>query len=214
MRLLAAETGGIAFFNMNDLASAIRQAMGDSEASYTLGFYPTPSLLDGKYHELRVETPGRPGVTLRCRKGYYAEDREVPGAGSVQSAIDEALASPVEARRITISVQVHRTADSFEIEMTTAPQQLSLEEVGDRMTGTIDVVTAQLDDRGNVVFAAAQTAAVNVGRGSYAESARTGVRYATSMKVKPGARQFRVIVVDRTTRAVGSVIIPIAEIRE
>ncbi|HEU0138118.1 MAG TPA: VWA domain-containing protein [Bryobacteraceae bacterium] len=71
MEELAARTGGRAFYNSNDLKRAIETAIRDSELTYTLGFYPDAADMDGKFHELKVQTK-RKGVRLRHRKGYLA----------------------------------------------------------------------------------------------------------------------------------------------
>jgi len=54
MKELASATGGQAFTNTNDLARVMRAAADDSEASYTLGFYPHDIRWDNKYHVLKV----------------------------------------------------------------------------------------------------------------------------------------------------------------
>ncbi len=70
---LANATGGRAWINGNDLGQALRNALQDSAAAYTLGFQPGAASLDGKYHELRVEIRlKRPGLELRYRRGYLA----------------------------------------------------------------------------------------------------------------------------------------------
>ncbi len=70
MRQLASRTGGKAFLNTNDLASAVREAIDDSAVTYTLGFYPKADAQDGQYHDLRVEVPKRRGLSVRSRRGY------------------------------------------------------------------------------------------------------------------------------------------------
>jgi len=92
MKELASATGGQAFTNTNDLARVMRAAADDSEASYTLGFYPHDIRWDNKYHALKVEV-SRHGVHLRYRQGYFAnpgnfensKDRR-PGRHPVQSS--------------------------------------------------------------------------------------------------------------------------------
>lgn len=71
MRLIAKQTGGLAFFN-NDIAGNIRRAVEDGRVAYTLGFYPSEAAWDGKYHALEV-TVQRLGVQVRTGAGYFAE---------------------------------------------------------------------------------------------------------------------------------------------
>ena len=55
MNILAEGTGGKAFYNLGDIAGAIKAAVEDSEITYALGFYPQNVKLDGSYHKLSVE---------------------------------------------------------------------------------------------------------------------------------------------------------------
>src|ERR1035441_8940974 len=81
MEELADRTGGKAFYNTNDIAGSVRKAIDDTKVSYVMGFYPEEADIDGKYHELRVQVPGRKGLELRARQGYYAGDKApVPDA--------------------------------------------------------------------------------------------------------------------------------------
>src|SRR5258708_13316999 len=68
---LADRTGGRAYYNTNDLKNAIRQAIGDSEITYTIGYHPTNLDLDGKFRDIKVKVD-RPGTNVRYRKGYFA----------------------------------------------------------------------------------------------------------------------------------------------
>ena len=64
-------TGGQAFTSTNDLARVMRAAADDSQASYTLGFYPHDVRWDNQYHALKVKV-SQPGAHLRYRQGYFA----------------------------------------------------------------------------------------------------------------------------------------------
>ena len=45
----------------------------ENHVTYTLGYYPGSEAWDGKYHHIVVKLK-RSGLTVRCRKGYYAVD--------------------------------------------------------------------------------------------------------------------------------------------
>jgi len=51
----AAETGGRAFYNSNDLKTALRNALDDSDLTYTLAYYPTHDQWDGGTAQSRSE---------------------------------------------------------------------------------------------------------------------------------------------------------------
>lgn len=73
MQDLAERTGGKAFYNRNDLDSAIRRSIDDGSTYYTLAYYPSNKNWDGKFRKIHVKVD-RPGIKLRYRLGYYAVD--------------------------------------------------------------------------------------------------------------------------------------------
>ena len=71
MKALAANTGGRAFINSNDIKTAIRSAIDDGRMTYVLGYYPSHGKWDGAFRQITVKVK-RPGVEVRHRKGYRA----------------------------------------------------------------------------------------------------------------------------------------------
>lgn len=217
MTALASRTGGKAFYNTSDIAGAIRQAIEDTEVTYTLGFYLSGDSLDGKYHELDVRVPGRKGLTVRSRRGYHAYEQAAPGPGEVKAAFDEALWSPLEENGLSVRTRVERVprpdGESLELAVTVPAQQVSFEHADERWNGAIDLVTAQLDSEGRVLSASGETSAMTLKNDSYQRFLRNGIPLSKSLKLDAGAEQIRVVVLDRATGATGSLIIPLAEIR-
>jgi len=75
MRDFADLTGGRAFYNHNDIGNEIANAYADANTFYALAFTPAKSKPDGKVHTVRVDCR-RPGVRLRYRKSYFADDKQ------------------------------------------------------------------------------------------------------------------------------------------
>ena len=70
---LAADTGGKAFLDSNDLALGIKDAQQDLRSYYILGYYSTNGAEDGRYRRISIKlTNGMQGVKLEHRPGYYA----------------------------------------------------------------------------------------------------------------------------------------------
>lgn len=79
MDTLAFETGGKAYFNTNDLANAVAQAIDAGANYYTLTYSPINRKRDGAYREIGVDLGGAAasrGLQLSYRHGYYADDAE------------------------------------------------------------------------------------------------------------------------------------------
>jgi len=73
---LAADTGGKALLDVNDLTLGIKQAQEDIRSYYMIGYYPMNAAADGKYRRIQVRlSPSSPlakEAKLDYRNGYYA----------------------------------------------------------------------------------------------------------------------------------------------
>ena len=69
---LAADTGGKALLDSNDLSLGIVQAQRDISSYYTLGYYSTNPEEDGKFRPVRVRLDRYPQAKLDYRSGYFA----------------------------------------------------------------------------------------------------------------------------------------------
>ncbi len=97
-KMLAADTGGRAFFNTNDIASAVRGALDDGRLTYVLGYYPSHGKWNGAFRTITVKV-NRPGVEVRHRLGYAALPLPA-GKTAAQTRTDallEQARSPLEA---------------------------------------------------------------------------------------------------------------------
>ncbi len=75
LRELSEETDGRAIVGRNALEDGLNQILRDSSFHYLLGYSPTASQADGKFHQIRVRVK-RPNVDVRARKGYWASTAE------------------------------------------------------------------------------------------------------------------------------------------
>ena len=157
---MADDTGGRAFVNANDLTGAIRQAIEDSAATYTLGFYIGNESIDGKFHEIKLEVK-RKGVILHYPKGYFAfQDLSVTKEEN-RSNLLAALRSPIESSAIPVQVRIDRVEKplphclsifgSIDIHSVQVPQTGGVRKVA------LDVVTIEQDQSGKVVAQSGST---------------------------------------------------------
>jgi VWFA-related protein len=76
LNTLAADTGGKALLDNNDLGMGIVQAQKDISSYYILGYYPTNDKLDGQFRRvkitLRPELAAKYGEPKNYRAGYFA----------------------------------------------------------------------------------------------------------------------------------------------
>lgn len=95
---LAVDSGGLALRNTNDFRGLFAQVAADTSTYYVLAYSPsTPP--DGKFRPIEVAV-GRPGITVRARKGYLAIPTNVtppPSAEAPPRAFNVADAPVVRA---------------------------------------------------------------------------------------------------------------------
>ena len=74
LQSLADETGGRAFFpyRVDDLDQSFQDIGDELRNQYSIAYQPTNSILDGRYHKIRIEVPDHKGYQVRARQGYFA----------------------------------------------------------------------------------------------------------------------------------------------
>jgi Ca-activated chloride channel family protein len=88
---LAEETGGRAFFpyHVDDLDQSFQDIGDELRNQYSIAYIPTNSILDGKYHRIRIETPDHKGYQVRARRGYFAKANANTSPGGSSSPTGE-----------------------------------------------------------------------------------------------------------------------------
>jgi VWFA-related protein len=99
MEELAADTGGKAFYNTNDLNMAMQRAINDGSHYYTIAYTPTNKKMDGKYRKIEIKlTAGK--YKLAYRRGYNADDTgsvaEEPGSDPLRPLLKRGLPSATQ----------------------------------------------------------------------------------------------------------------------
>lgn len=69
---LAAETGGMAFFNTNDFRKAVATAVDNGSSYYTVAYTPDAKKFHGEFRKIKVRVDNC-DCQLQYRAGYYAE---------------------------------------------------------------------------------------------------------------------------------------------
>jgi VWFA-related protein len=209
MNIFAEGTGGKAFYNLGDIAGAIKAAVADSEITYALGFYPQNVKLDGSYHKLSVEV-AKQGVEVRARKGYYASESKPPGEKERKKSIDEILDNPLDATGIGLTARAEPVRDKpgvYDLALTFDLSGIHMERQGDRWVASMDFITyfpAAKKPNGDQ-----QVLKISLSEQRLRESLTKGYTLHRTWNVPnaPAVHKgdLRLVVQDRTTGAAGSV---------
>jgi VWFA-related protein len=213
MKTLASQTGGVAYYNNNDIGGEVRQAMEDSRISYMLAFYPAADDGKGKFHNIKIKVD-RPGIELRYRNGYTPKPLNYSGIVDNSAIEREAMASPLDATGLGMTVHTSTVRDAT---TPTVALRINLEENDvsfkfddERETGQVEVMLVQYDTEGTAIWVETSKVKMRLVRDMYAKVRKEGLQFGRNLPLKPGAVELKVIACDDKSSTIGSVSIPLA----
>lgn len=214
-QLIAERTGGRAFFNTNDLGSAIKRASEDTALTYVLGYYPRNMEWDGEFREIDVKVR-RPNVDVHHRKGYFAIAPSAPMPVSRDDAMFDALSEPLEASGIGLGASVVRDEAGARpaITIRVDPDPMSLTQKGDFWEGAVAIAIAQVLPDMRLFKSVDTLIPLRFDANMRRQLSRDGLRLTHRIDVRDDAHQIRVCVMDPATGALGTVTIPASALRK
>jgi VWFA-related protein len=90
MQQVAETTGGIAYTESNDMATAVLKAIDNGANYYSISYIPPNAKYDGRLHEISVKVD-RPDVHLVFRRDYYADE---PTKHTMQAELTLSMTPP------------------------------------------------------------------------------------------------------------------------
>lgn len=215
MHEIAERTGGRAYYDTNDIAGALRQAVEDARATYVLGYYPEHVKWDGRFHRIKL-TVKRPGVQLRYRLGYFAVPDEVPTPEERKARVDAAVWSPFDDAGVRLTARAHYAEapapHALDVEVVADSRDVTLLPRGDRWTGELDVLMVQLSSDRHNLNGTSKNYVLNLSSSTRDELVKEGFLVKNRLDLAPGATGIRVVVCDAVSDSIGSVTIPLARV--
>ena len=216
MQRLAELTGGRAFVNSNDLTGAIREAVADGSVVYSLGFYIDAHSADGKFHELKVQVR-REGRSIRYPKAYLAARDAPPTKDQNWKAVVTAVQSPIESSVIPLQAKVDRVnrpmPNSLRVLCSIDIHSLRLVQTGDLRKGAVSVFVVEQDEAGRVLSQWNKTYDLRLSENQYAALLKSAMPFSQDVQPKAGVTTLRILVEDPATAAIGSLIIPLSQVK-
>jgi VWFA-related protein len=214
---IARETGGKAFYGSNDIKAALSASMGEGENYYTLAYTPENRKWDGKYRKLDVKST-QGSAKLTYRRGYYAVANPDAVNGKVvddQIALLFATAMHPEAPTSTmvlLKVQVlppDATHKTVRIDYAINPQDVSFVDTPDKLKRVaLDLMAVAWDKDGKSGAESSDKIDTSVSLSSYQNAIRSYIPAHQELEVRPGTYTLRLGVVDRNSRRIGTVDVP------
>lgn len=204
---LAADTGGKAFMDTNDLSGVFSVVQKDTSAYYVLGYTSSNHLKDGRYRRLKV-TLNRPNIKLEYRAGYYA-DRDYHHMRSTDR--EAQLEDELEAELPATDLPVYAGAAYFRqdethyylaVSLLVPGSQIPFVQAQDKDKATIDIVGRVLENGRLPVGRLRDTVKLTVD--SSQQVRHKNVQYNTGFVLAPGNYQLKFVVRENSTGRMGS----------
>jgi VWFA-related protein len=222
LNALAADTGGKAIFNTNDLRKGLAPAIKETSTYYLLAWKPDAEAQKrGRFRNLEIKLIGRPDLTVRVRKGYYDLDPTPPQPAvaakeqptptkTAPAKLREAIASPYPERGLPILL----SADYYDVPnkgptLSTAihiPGEFLVfgEQPDGKIQAIIDLSAVYFDPKGVVKDSFMDRIVTTAPTLEKAKNYRSDLMFTYPAKLAPGIYQVRVAVRDDKSGRVGS----------
>lgn len=210
MRDIAGLTGGKAYYNRNDLDTAIRNSIEDGSTYYTLAYYPSNKEWNGKFRKIEVKV-NRAGIKLRHRTGYYALDpRMNKDSKPLYAAFGQALSldTPIATGlrfEAGIVEPSQKSQNIVLVNFAVDPHGVSFEKQSDdKQHASVDCAVQAFTDKGKPVKTEGSTVNPALSSDEYANLMRGLLYCHQAIALPPGDYVLRLGVLDDHTGLIGT----------
>jgi VWFA-related protein len=233
LNALALDTGGTLFKNSNDLSLGLQRVLDANETYYVLAYEPSSPYHDGRFHKIEVRIAGRPDLTVRTRKGYFAPSDKTGETGELaekssgkrkekspekiaqqekfekEKEMREGLGSLVPLREIPVEMavdflDVSQGSSGALVNLHVDASQLTLRLLNGTHQSALDLLMALFDEKGKAAASFVERISVNVRPERLENALKNGFSYRRLMALKPGFYQARVAIREEGSARMGS----------
>jgi VWFA-related protein len=208
---LAADTGGKALLDTNDLTLGIKNAQEDFASYYILGYYSTNSAQDGKFRKIQVRLKDvKLQAKLDYRTGYYAEKTfQKFTASDKERQLEEALTlgDPVSELPLALEVDYFRVAKDryfVPISVKIPGSSVGLTKKGANETAQLDFIGQISDAQGKQVSGVRDFITVKLNEANAAKIGQRHLQYDAGITLAPGNYTLRFLARENQTGKMGT----------
>jgi VWFA-related protein len=206
---IAADTGGKALLDYNDLGKGIQEAQKALGSYYVIGYYTTNTTPDGKFRKVEVALKEIQGK-LDYRHGYYAD--KVFGkftTADKERQLEDALmmGDPVTDLTIAMEVnyfQLNRAEYYVPLIMKIPGSELAMAKRGGAEHTVIDFIGEIKDDYGSTIQNIRDKVDIKLTGETAAELVKKQIEYDAGYTLLPGAYKIKVLARDDETGRIGT----------
>ncbi len=207
---LAADTGGKAFLDSNDLSRGIQQAEQSISSYYILGYYTANATKDGKFHRIRITLKRDLAASLDYREGYYAAKEFVKfTTADKERQLEDALMLPDPITELTIAMelnyfQLNRAEYFVPLAIKIPGRELALAKRGGSEHTLIDFVGEIKDAFGTTITNLRDSVDIKLSDTTAVELSKRPIQYDAGFTLLPGKYTIKVLARDNETGRIGT----------
>lgn len=211
MEEVAAQTGGKAYFNQNEIKEGVALAASDENASYSLGYYPENKKWDGKMRNIKVRV-SQGDAQLRYRKGYFAIEPGAVKNHSYEQDVAAALAVDAPATQISFMAQAKPTdPGKLRVVFLVDAHTLTAEDSGGNKKMNVNLYATVWGSSDKSLAAHSIKVDKSFDAATYQQILDHGMMVPIDMEIPAGGTELRLAVLDNKTGFIGTVSGPLGQ---
>jgi VWFA-related protein len=207
---LAADTGGKALLDYNDLTKGMTQAQQSVSSYYIIGYYTSNANLDGKFRRIKIALANGLSASVDYRQGYFAG--KLFGKFSTaekERQLEDALLLGDPVTELTIAMEIDyfqlNRAEYFVPLVVKIPgSELALAKRGGAEHTLLDFIGEIKDDFGTTVSNVRDKVDVKLSDATAAELVKRPIQYDTGFTLLPGKYKVKFLARDAETGRIGT----------
>jgi VWFA-related protein len=206
---IAADTGGKAFLDSNDLGKGIVNAEQSVSSYYIVGYYATNDKTDGKFRRIKISLAGQT-ANLDYRQGYFAgKVFSKFTTADKERQLEEALMLGDPVTELTMAMEVDffqlNRAEYFVPLMVKIPgHELALARKGGFEHTVIDFIGEVKDEYGSTIQNIRDKVDYKLTDSTAEELSKRPIQYATGFTLLPGSYKVKILARDAETGHIGT----------
>jgi len=211
MEEIAAETGGKAYTNQNEIRMGIALATSDEKASYSLAYYPENKKWDGKYRSIKVKL-AQGDTQIRYRKGYFAIEPGQTKDRNYQQDVAAALEIRAPATQVSFMAQAKPTdPGKVRVMFLVDAHTLTADDSGGNKAMNVTLYAGLYDSKGKSLTVHSISVNRAFDAATYQQILDRGMMVPIEMTIPAEGKELRLAVLDNKTGFIGTVSGPLGQ---
>jgi len=207
---LAADTGGKALLDYNDLTKGMVQAQQAITSYYIIGYYTSNEALDGKFRRVKISLANGLSASLDFRQGYFAGKQFGKfSTAEKERQLEDALLLGDPITELTIAMeldyfQLNRAEYFVPLVVKIPGSELALAKRGGAEHTLLDFIGEIKDNFGTTISNVRDKVDIKLSEATAAELAKRPIQYDTGFTLLPGKYKVKFLARDAETGRIGT----------